>query len=101
MDAHLQSPDTRNLKHLGGNLVLKFKKSIYLFSVGRNQSSKICPFLTPIVSAFLGFMFLSHEEVYWNQVNHNHHFYTLLRDLLDGRFGTLANDKDHYVENSW
>jgi len=52
MDVHLRSPDTRDLKNLGGNLVLKFKKSIYLFSVGRNQSSKICPFLTPIVSGF-------------------------------------------------
>jgi len=52
MDVHLRSPDTRDLKDLGGNLVLKFKKSIYLFSVGRNQSSKICPFLTPMVSGF-------------------------------------------------
>ena len=81
--------------------MLKFNKSIYPLYLRRNQSSKICPFLTPTLSGFLGFIFLSHEEVYWNQVNHNHHFYTLLRDLLDGRFGTLANDKDHYVGNSW
>ena len=52
MDVHLLGRDTRDLKYLGGNLVLKFKKSIYLFYMGRNQSSKICPFLAPMVSGF-------------------------------------------------
>ena len=90
MGVYFLGPDTRDLKNLGGNLVLKFKKSIYLFSVGRNQSSKICPFLTPIVSAFLGFMFLSHEEVYWNQANLEHSFYVSLSDLLNGRLGDFG-----------